>query len=653
MMELDLRQENESLRTRNTELVEALGAAERPAVSLRNAESRLSRLSESGLIGIVIGDNRGSVTEANDAILDMLGYSRDEIVSGRVLWEDLTPPEWRDGDARAISQLATSGVGQLHEKEYIRNDGTRVAVLVGSALLDGETTTSISFVLDITERKLAQAEIVRLREDRAADAKFRGLLETAPDAVVVIGDGGAIVLVNHQFETLFGYARGDIVGCPIEVLIPPDDRDAAQLSKLAYFRPTGLRPGGERLEIDARRKDGTEFPIEVSLSWADTPGGPLVSCAIRDITDRRRTEEQRSRLVAIVDASRDAIIGKTVDGMITSWNRGAELTFGYTANEAVGRSISILVPVERASEREAILAVAAKGIVQYLDTVRRTKAGRLLEVSATISPVLDAAGRVDAISDVLRDVTEKKRDERALIHARDDAVTANRELEAFSYSVAHDLRSPLRGISAFAELLLDASHDQLDPESQDWLRRIVASAARMATLIDALLSLSRVTRNDLISEVVDLSALVGAAGARLAAAEVGHPTELVVEPGLWAIMDPRLALVLVENLLGNAWKFTRNAANPRIEFGVTQRHGARTFFVRDNGAGFDMKYFEKLFAPFQRLHAEKEFSGTGIGLATVERIVRRHGGEISAEGVVGRGATFYFTLPPRGDGALS
>jgi light-regulated signal transduction histidine kinase (bacteriophytochrome) len=318
----------------------------------------------------------------------------------------------------------------------------------------------------------------------------------------------------------------------------------------------------------------------------------------------------------------------------------------------VGKSISILMPVERASEGEDILAVATNGVVQYVDTVRRTKAGRLLDVSATISPVLDAAGRVDAISDVGRDVTEKKRDERALIHARDAAVTANRELEAFSYSVAHDLRSPLRGISAFAELLLGASHDQLDAESQDWLRRIMASAARMAALIDALLSLSRVTRNDLTSEVVDLSALVRAAGARLAA-EGQLPTELVVEPDLWTTMDPRLALVLIENLLGNAWKFTRNVATPRIEFGVTQRNGARTFFVRDNGAGFDMRYHEKLFVPFQRLHAEKEFSGTGIGLATVQRIVHRHGGEISAEGVVGCGAAFYFTLPPRGDGARS
>jgi len=413
MSELELRRENELLRTRNVELVEALGAAERSVLSLRTAATQLSRLAESGLIGIVIGDDRGFVTEANDAFVDMLGYSRDELLSGRILWKDLTPQEWRDGDARDISQRTASGVGQLHEKEYIRNDGTRVAVLVGTALLDGEATKSISFVLDLTERKLAQAEIARLREERVTDAKFRGLLETAPDAMIVAAEGGAIVLVNHRFETLFGYARSEVVGRPIELLIAADDRDAAQLSALAYFRNLGRRPGGERLEIDARRKDGTKFPIEVSLSFVETPGGPLVSCAIRDITDRRRAEEQRARLVAIVEASREPIIGKTLDGTITSWNRGAEFTFGYTANETVGKSISILVPAERASEAEAILVVAGQGVVQYLDTVRRTKAGRLLDVSVTISPVLDSTGRVEAISDVGRDVTDKKRDERA------------------------------------------------------------------------------------------------------------------------------------------------------------------------------------------------------------------------------------------------
>jgi len=253
---------------------------------------------------------------------------------------------------------------------------------------------------------------------------------------------------------------------------------------------------------------------------------------------------------------------------------------------------------------------------------------------------------------VARDVTENNRDQLALVNALDDAMAANRELETFSYSVAHDLRSPLRGINAFAELLLATHHARLDAEGQDWLQRILASATRMGMLIEALLSLSRVARNEVTREPLDLSAIVRATAARLLAAAPGRTAELVIEDHLWTTMDPGLALALVENLLSNALKFTSKLAAPRIEFGATQQAGVRTFFVRDNGAGFDMAFANKLFVPFQRLHAGEDFPGRGIGLATVQRIVHRHGGKIWGESMVGAGCTFYFTLPLRPDGAL-
>jgi len=508
----------------------ARGAAERATLALRRAEARFTRLSESGLIGILVGDYRGYVEEANDAVLAILGYSRDEILSGIVRWQDLTPPEWQASDALAVEQLMTTRVAPLREKEYLRKDGTRVQVLIGTSMLEGEAAKCISFVVDITERKHAQAVIARLREDHVADAKFRGLLESAPDAMVAVGDDGAVVLVNDQFERLFGYAREDIIGQPIEVLISEQFGGGPPPNTASPFRSPWRRRLGERLELWARRKDGTEFPIEVSMSPVETPGGVLVSSAIRDITERKRNEV-------------------------------------------------------------------------------------------------------------------------ALIHALDDAENANRELETFSYSVAHDLRSPLRGISSFAELLLGGHHDQLDAEGRDWLGRIVASATRMGMLIEALLSLSRVARNELNREPVNLSEIMRASAARLVAAEPHRTIEVIIEPELWTTMDARLALALADNLLSNALKFTSKIPAPRIEFGATDAHGERTFFVRDNGAGFDMTFAAKLFVPFQRLHAGEEFAGRGIGLATVQRIVHRHGGEIRGEGVVDGGCTFSFTLPPRPDGA--
>ena len=623
----------------------AKDAAERATKALQKVESRFARLSESGIVGIVVADLSGRIIEANAALLDLVGYSRDEILSGRVAWKDLTPPEWQEVDARAIGQLMTSRIASLREKEYIRKDGRRVPVLIGSAMLGGATTEAISFVLDLTERKEAQAAIARLREQRADDAKFRALLESAPDAMVVIGDDGVIVLVNGQAETLFGYARAEIIGQPIESLIPDRFARTHPALRARYFDNPGVRQMGAGLELCARRKDGTEFPIEVRLSPLETANGRLVSSAIRDITERKKAEQQRARLAAIVDSSDDAIIGKTLDGTITTWNEGAHRMFGYAADEIVGRSISLLVPSGREDEERMILETVARGQVSHFDTVRRCKDGRQIDVSVTISPIRDATGHVVGISKVARDITDRRRVEEALARAKEAAESANRELESFSYSVAHDLRAPLRGMNGFAQVLLADYADKLDAQGRDYLQEIHSNAQKMGDLIDALLSLSRVTTSDLRTERVDLSALVRAIAGQLAAAEPQRRVSIVVQDHLSVEMDRQLARALFDNLIGNAWKFTAHVPVARIEFGAVENDGTLALFLRDNGAGFDMAYATKLFAPFQRLHTVAEFPGTGIGLATAQRIIYRHGGRISAEGKVGEGAVFTFTLP--------
>jgi PAS domain S-box-containing protein len=516
-------------------------AAEKEAArALREARARFTRLFESGIIGVVVHDlgkdsrvlgMDNHVVEVNDALLNMLGYSRDEILSGRVAWKDLTPTEWIEVDARAIDQLSKSGIGDLREKEYIRKDGSRLAVLTGSAMLEGDARQCISFVLDLTERKQAQAAIEQLRHERALG-------------------------------------------------------------------------------------------------------------------------EQKARLAAIVDASDDAIIGKTLDGVITSWNPGAHRIFGYSADEAVGKSISLLIPPGRESEEPAILEHLAKGQVERFDTVRRRKDGRDIDVSVTSSPVRDAAGHVIGISKVARDITDRMRVEAALARAKDAAESASRELEAFSYSVAHDLRAPLRGMNGFARVLLDKYREKFDAEGQDWLQEILLNAKKMGSLIDGLLSLAQWTRSELRPERVDLSAIVRDVVERLRASEPHRTVELQVEDKLCAEVDSRLARALLENLLGNAWKFTSKAPTARIDFGATEKDGSAAFFVSDNGAGFDMAFASKLFAPFQRLHTSEEFPGTGIGLATVQRIVHRHGGRIWAEGVVDGGATFCFAFPAGPSGSI-
>jgi len=234
-------------------------------------------------------------------------------------------------------------------------------------------------------------------------------------------------------------------------------------------------------------------------------------------------------------------------------------------------------------------------------------------------------------------------------HAATEAV--NRELEAFSYSVAHDLRAPLRSIDGFSLALLEDCADVLDEAGKQHLRFVREAAQDMAALIDGLLSLSRVTRSELHRETVDLAKLAHSISAQLRRAAPGRDVETVIADDLLAEGDARLLRGLLENLLGNAWKFTGKQATAKIEVGVTQAGGERAFFVRDDGAGFDMAYAAKLFGAFQRLHSAAEFEGTGIGLATVQRIVHRHGGRIWAESAVGRGATFFFTLWSTGHGA--
>jgi len=506
------------------DLVLARLVAEHAAVAwakhlARAPKVRFADLDRVGALGIVVSDLEGRIFEINDTLAGIIGYSCDEVRATGFRWSEMTPEDWRAADLQAVAELRATGVTGLREKPYIRKDGARVWVLVGSTVVDHEV---VSFVIDIDARKQAELAAQKARE-------------------------------------------------------------------------------------------------------------------------RSAVAEVNARLAAIVDSTDDAIIGKTLEGVVTSWNHGAEKLFGYTVDEMRGRSIAILIPDERLHEETELLAHLARGEVTRFETLRRRKDGTLIDVAVTSSPIYDGE-RVVGASKVARDITSRKVAETALAQAVASAQAANRELEAFRYSVAHDLRAPVRAVNGFAQILSEDYGEKLDAEGRALIADIRGGAKTMGTLIDALLSLARLTRSELHREDADLAAIARSVVATLAAAQPDRHVELLAKGPLNVTADPRLLRVVVDNLVGNAWKFTGKVEHATIEIGETRCDGARTFFIRDNGAGFDMAHAANLFGPFQRLHTVREFAGTGIGLATVQRIVHRHGGRIWAESAVAAGATFYFTL---------
>jgi PAS domain S-box-containing protein len=365
----------------------------------------------------------------------------------------------------------------------------------------------------------------------------------------------------------------------------------------------------------------------------------------KELEQERRRQEARFRAVA--QTATDAIVIADERGAISYFNASAERIFGRSSAELDGQPLTLLIP---ARDHEAHL----QGFRRYLETGEARLLGRSFERDGVradgtefpveISLASWTADGTTAFAAILRDITDRKAAETELRQAKEEAEQASQELEAFSYSVAHDLRAPLRAISGYSKALIEDLGSKLDGEHKEYLTRMSAGANRMDQLIDALLGLSKVTRTALVVDSVNLTAVAWAVIRELQASEPDRKLEVVVESGLRARGDPGLLQLLVQNLLSNAWKFTAKAKEARIEVGRTLHDGIWTFFVRDNGAGFDAVYAAKLFAPFHRLHSTSEFPGTGIGLATVRRIVRRHGGWVWAEGATDKGAAFFFTL---------
>lgn len=360
-------------------------------------------------------------------------------------------------------------------------------------------------------------------------------------------------------------------------------------------------------------------------------------------------------LSSIVESSDDAIIGKDLTGKVVSWNAGAERMFGYSAAEIVGTSIERLLAPDRPDEERRILENAKRGETHLYETIRIRKDGRPVDVSLAVSPIRDAHSSIVGVSSIARDITERKRFEEQILKLNTDLehrvqlrtselTAANQELEAFTYSVAHDLRAPLRHIDAFTRILQEDFAGSFPPEAAQLLETIRRGSENMSRLVNDLLNLAHVGRQELKREPVRLNLLIEDVIADLKRETEGRDIEWRVAELPTIQGDPGLLKQVFANLLSNSAKYTRPRPKAIIEIGTRKMNDETVLFIRDNGVGFNMKYADKLFGVFQRLHRAEEFEGTGVGLAIVERVVKRHGGHIWAESEVDKGATFYFTL---------
>lgn len=395
--------------------------------------------------------------------------------------------------------------------------------------------------LSMPTRSEMQQTIARLEEEidgrkrveaalRHSEERFRQLLESAPDGIVVIDDTGHIQLINSQAGKMFGYRREEMVGEAIEILVPDGLRDAHRGHRRRYTTAPVTRPMGINLDLFARRKDGSQFPVEISLSPLKSPDELSIVSIIRDVSERRR-----------IQAS------------------------------------------------------------------------------------------IQALNHELQNQNQQ-------------LAAANAELESFSYSVSHDLRAPLRSLDGFSRILLEDYADEFPEGARHYLERMRHNAQKMDHLIQALLAFSRLGRQPLKLEPVNLHALTQEVWQSLADDREDREVAFVLNPLPQVEADPMLLRSVMANLIGNALKYTRGCGEARIEVGAVAENGSTAIYVKDNGVGFDMKYIDKLFGVFQRLHRVEDYEGTGVGLATAQRIIHRHGGKIWAEAEVGEGAIFTFTL---------
>lgn len=639
----------------------------------------------------------GSVRES-ERIGPMFGLPPGQVNYNLDEWRSRVHP---DDLERVLGEMgqAIAGVAE-YDTQYraIWADGTIHWIATkGKIFRDqvGNPLYAVGVAMDISERKQAEEERERLLVETGQLAslleqersQLEAIIQQMPAGVVIAkAPSGKFILANQQVEEIW---RRQLIHSPnIESYQKWKGfhTDGQPYQTLDWPIARSLTTGEVVIheEIFILRGDDTLGTILVSSTpIRDRQGKIIAGVAIfHDITERKLAQQELQKsynlLQAVIEGTVDAIFVKDLQGKYVLLNSTSAKIIGASKEEILGKDdreffspeiahilmetdqrimttgesqiLEEFVPIMETIEQEVPLCTTAKAEKKEREIIK------MRTFLSAKSAWRDAQQNIIGLIGVAKDITDRKKAEQEIIDLNEnlerrvlertaELEAANKELEAFSYSVSHDLRAPLRGIDGFSQALVDRYGDKLDDKATHYIKRIRAGTQRMGELIDDLLTLSRVTRSEMRRRQVDLSALAKEILTELKQTQPERDVELAIAPGLIANGDPQLLRVVMENLLNNSWKFTSAKLHTRIEFSaILQKDAKVVYFVRDNGAGFDMAYSNKLFGAFQRLHTTTQFPGTGIGLATVARIIHRHGGRVWAEAVVEESATFYFTL---------
>lgn len=607
---------------------------------------------------------------------EMLGYAEDEIVDQVAEWESRVHPEDLENTKAILTDYLEKRRGNFRVEIRMRCKDDSWKWILSRGMLTshdsrGKPRRLIGTHTDVTTRRQNEetvrefnatledkvkertAELEHEMEVRQrVESQYRRVVDSAQEVIVEIDRIGNFVFLNPAWESVTGYTVEEAMGRNFIEFVHPDDRT----HRVTRFRQmiSGEMPSAEA-SFRAVTKSGEFRWIEAHTRAAldDKEHVSGITGTLLDVTERRQTEaelrETEIRYQHAITASQDGVWDWDMTTNQVYYSPSWEAMFGYGTGEAE-TSIKTFDQLVHPDEKESMYAE----VQQYLDREipHYTREFRMFHRDGSprwtlhhAKAIYDDEGKPARLIGTTADITARKQAELHLKYRTEELEAANRELEAFSYSVSHDLRAPLRGIDGWSLALVEDYADSLDAEGQEVIGRVRSEAQRMGRLIDGLLELARVNRTSINAQTVNLSQLAEQAVTALRTTHADRDVTIDIAPDLTTVGDPMLMEVMIQNLIGNAWKFTGHTKEAHIEFVRTEEGNDFTFMIRDNGAGFDPAYAGKLFAPFQRLHKPTEFPGTGIGLATVQRIIRRHGGEVWTEAESGKGATFFFRLP--------